>query len=77
MKKLILISLVLFSFAYGGSCSAERDEYKSALKCYQTLSNGISCIPRIYPPRMIRTLEEAREWIERARINLEICLADS
>lgn len=40
MKKLILISLVIFSFAYGDSCSAERRQYKHALICYKSHREG-------------------------------------
>ena len=79
MKKLILVGLVLFSFAYGDSCSMERDEYKRALECYKEWLNygGGICYPSSPYYARIDSLEEAREWLEKAKIDLEICLADS
>ena len=79
MKKIILIGLVLFSFAYSDSCSSERNEHKRALECYKEWLNygrGI-CIPsNLYYVR-IDSLEQARDWLEKAKLDLEICLADS
>lgn len=84
MKKLILISLVLFSFAYGDSCSAERWEYRSALICYKShIEGGLMAIEctndaayGVYGA-YASSLKAAREWLEKAKINLEICLAGS
>ena len=84
MKKLILISLVIFSFAYGDSCSAERWEYRDALICYKSRIEGglmaLECSNR-YDNGVYRgyasSLKEAKEWLEKEKIDLEICLADS
>lgn len=62
------------SFAYGDSCSSERNEYKRVLECYKRWLGDVTFFVECL---LQYSLKQAREWLERAKINLEICLADS
>lgn len=68
MKKVILLACVIVVSGFA-SCGVEKTRYKSALRCYKSMLEG-----KGYCPYGIRTLDDAREKLEKAKIDLEICL---
>lgn len=78
MKKVVLLGLILISFAYG--CSTEKEEYKRALSCYkyhlgQDYRGSIDCKFSVVKYRFwVVDINSARKWVELAKMDLDMCL---
>lgn len=68
MKKVVLLMCVMV--VSGFACGIEKTRYESALQCYKAMLEG----KRYFCPYRIRTLDDAREELEKVKIDLEICL---
>lgn len=78
MKKVVLLACVIVVSGFGSSCRYEKHEYEYALECYKSALEsevGAYCdlgVIIIGNPR--KSIENAREKLEKAKIDLEICL---
>lgn len=68
MKKVVLLACIMVVNGFA-SCGVEKSRYESALRCYKSMLEG-----KRYCPYRIRTLDDARKELEKAKIDLEICL---
>ena len=73
MKKVVLLACVMV--VSGFACGIEKYRYESALQCYKSMLEGGYRGYRGYCKNRERTtLDDARKELEKAKIDLEICL---
>lgn len=71
MKRVVLLACVMVVSVF--ACYSEKSSYEDALRCYKSMLEGKGY--NVYCRYVgVRTLDDAREKLEKAKIDLEICL---